>query len=185
MTQIDRRGFLQTEQGNPYSPDILSQSVLDTDGTGLPTDLYTILRRINNHLPTDVVQGFPWVAGRFQARSMSAGVRNILTPIATSGEINMISGTGITVPEDGIYIFACLNGGITVANIRNWTEISANGTAIVSNYNFSDANNGTLNQITYYGQLNKGNIIEHSIYPSSASAITVTPIRTFLFIRIA
>ena len=86
--------------GKPKSPVTSTRTAFEDNGD----NLYTILRRINNHLPNDVVAGFPWVEGRLQDRSVALNQYSQFTPIVTDGKASLINGNRFTAPEDGDYV---------------------------------------------------------------------------------
>ena len=95
--------------GEDGSPVTSTRTVFEDNGDSL----YTILRRINNHLPSDIVEGFPWCAGTFQDRSLPANDTVILTAATdTQGKTSLIQG-GNRFVADSYGLWICLmSGGI-------------------------------------------------------------------------
>ena len=83
------------------------------------------------------VEGFPWIQGTFQDRSIAAGTTNTqnVTPIFGSGTASMISGDRFIVPETGLYSFVASNfrGSATTGSGVQWISV-----ALPSNHMFID-----------------------------------------------
>ena len=89
--------------------------------------LYTILRRVNNHLPENIVEGFPWCTGTFQNRTVAAGEAALITPVYGAGW-DMVVGNRLVIPEPGIYIVGCQRGLFGTTTVVHTAYIKLNST---------------------------------------------------------
>jgi len=145
--------------------------------------------------PAVIKMDMPSMRGRFQDRSLAAGVDEAITPVFESG-INMVDGTFLIAPEKGTYVLSTrrfLFAPTTAGNVHVMVLASTESITTISEksrhfrHDVSAANAGSFMSIVYVEDLKQGERIRVQINSAIArTSITPTsPPLSFLFRRIA